>query len=140
MKILFVGDVFGKPGRDALLEWLPGFREERAVRLQDEYMMAGVKPIMTDPTLAERQQGAIAVVIEGIALHVLYSTDASAPIRFGRTLDQARRRVQTRHPARALVRSATRDASTDCATSLCAPAPAGDFDDLANPGTVPDGH
>jgi metallophosphoesterase (TIGR00282 family) len=23
--------VFGKPGRDALLEWLPGFREERAV-------------------------------------------------------------------------------------------------------------
>ena len=29
------------------------FREERAVRLQDEYMMAGVKPIMTDPTLAD---------------------------------------------------------------------------------------
>ena len=31
MRILFIGDVFGKPGRDALLGWLPGFREERAV-------------------------------------------------------------------------------------------------------------
>lgn len=31
MKILFVGDVFGQPGRAALLDWLPGFREERAV-------------------------------------------------------------------------------------------------------------
>ncbi|HZL64561.1 MAG TPA: YmdB family metallophosphoesterase, partial [Thermoleophilia bacterium] len=31
MKILFVGDVFGQPGRDALLKWLPGFREERSV-------------------------------------------------------------------------------------------------------------
>jgi metallophosphoesterase (TIGR00282 family) len=31
MKILFVGDVFGKPGRDALLEWLPGFRDQRSV-------------------------------------------------------------------------------------------------------------
>ena len=31
MRILFVGDVFGKPGRDALLRWLPGFCEERAV-------------------------------------------------------------------------------------------------------------
>ncbi len=31
MNILFVGDVFGQPGRAALLRWLPGFREERAV-------------------------------------------------------------------------------------------------------------
>jgi hypothetical protein len=31
MKILFVGDVFGQPGRDALLRWLPGFVAERAV-------------------------------------------------------------------------------------------------------------
>ena len=31
MNILFVGDVFGKPGREALQRWLPGFREERAV-------------------------------------------------------------------------------------------------------------
>ena len=31
VNILFVGDVFGQPGRDALLEWLPGFREERSV-------------------------------------------------------------------------------------------------------------
>jgi metallophosphoesterase (TIGR00282 family) len=31
MKILFIGDVFGKVGRDALLAWLPGFREERSV-------------------------------------------------------------------------------------------------------------
>ena len=31
MNILFVGDVFGQPGREALLRWLPGFREERAV-------------------------------------------------------------------------------------------------------------
>jgi metallophosphoesterase (TIGR00282 family) len=31
MRTLFVGDVFGQPGRDALLRWLPGFREERAV-------------------------------------------------------------------------------------------------------------
>jgi hypothetical protein len=31
MNILFVGDVFGKPGRDALLRWLPGVRQERAV-------------------------------------------------------------------------------------------------------------
>lgn len=31
MNLLFVGDVFGKPGRDALLRWLPGFVEERAV-------------------------------------------------------------------------------------------------------------
>ena len=31
MQILFIGDVFGQPGRDALLRWLPGFREARAV-------------------------------------------------------------------------------------------------------------
>ena len=31
MNILFVGDIFGKPGREALLRWLPGFVEERAV-------------------------------------------------------------------------------------------------------------
>lgn len=31
MRVLFVGDVFGKPGRDALLGWLPGFVDERAV-------------------------------------------------------------------------------------------------------------
>ena len=31
MNILFVADVFGKPGREALLRWLPGFRQERAV-------------------------------------------------------------------------------------------------------------
>ena len=31
MNILFVGDIFGKPGREALLRWLPGFAEERAV-------------------------------------------------------------------------------------------------------------
>lgn len=31
MQILFVGDLFGQPGRDALLRWLPGFKEERAV-------------------------------------------------------------------------------------------------------------
>ena len=31
MNILFVGDVFGKPGREALLRWLPGFREDNAV-------------------------------------------------------------------------------------------------------------
>ena len=31
MRILFVGDVFGQPGRDALLGWLPGYRAEHAV-------------------------------------------------------------------------------------------------------------
>lgn len=31
MKILFVGDVVGGPGRTALLEWLPGYREAAAV-------------------------------------------------------------------------------------------------------------
>ncbi len=31
MNILFVGDVFGQPGRDALLRWLPGYRAEHAV-------------------------------------------------------------------------------------------------------------
>jgi len=31
LNILFVGDVFGQPGREALLRWLPGFREARAV-------------------------------------------------------------------------------------------------------------
>jgi metallophosphoesterase (TIGR00282 family) len=31
MHILFVGDVFGQPGREALVGWLPRFREERAV-------------------------------------------------------------------------------------------------------------
>jgi 2',3'-cyclic-nucleotide 2'-phosphodiesterase len=31
MRILFVGDVFGQPGRDALLKWLPGYRQEHAV-------------------------------------------------------------------------------------------------------------
>ena len=31
MNILFVGDVFGKPGRDALLRWLPGFTDEHGV-------------------------------------------------------------------------------------------------------------
>jgi 2',3'-cyclic-nucleotide 2'-phosphodiesterase len=31
MRILFVGDVFGQPGREALLKWLPAYREEHAV-------------------------------------------------------------------------------------------------------------
>jgi len=31
VKLLFVGDVFGRPGRDALLNWLPGYRDEHAV-------------------------------------------------------------------------------------------------------------
>ncbi len=31
MRILFVGDVFGEPGRTALLDWLPGYRETAAV-------------------------------------------------------------------------------------------------------------
>lgn len=31
MNILFVGDVFGQPGRDALLGWLPAFKDARAV-------------------------------------------------------------------------------------------------------------
>ena len=31
MNILFVGDVFGKPGREALLRWLPGYRADNAV-------------------------------------------------------------------------------------------------------------
>ena len=31
MNLLFVGDVFGRPGRDALLGWLPGFVAERKV-------------------------------------------------------------------------------------------------------------
>jgi metallophosphoesterase (TIGR00282 family) len=31
VRILFVGDVFGQPGRDALLGWLPGFRAERDI-------------------------------------------------------------------------------------------------------------
>jgi hypothetical protein len=31
VRILFVGDVFGQPGRDALLKWLPGFRDENGV-------------------------------------------------------------------------------------------------------------
>jgi len=31
MNILFVGDVFGRPGRDALLRWLPGFVDDRQV-------------------------------------------------------------------------------------------------------------
>jgi len=31
MNILFVGDVFGQPGREALLGWLPAYREQHAV-------------------------------------------------------------------------------------------------------------
>jgi len=31
MRLLFVGDIFGRPGRDALLRWLPGFVDERQV-------------------------------------------------------------------------------------------------------------
>ena len=31
MRLLFVGDIFGRPGREALLRWLPGFADERAV-------------------------------------------------------------------------------------------------------------
>ena len=31
MRLLFVGDIFGKPGREALLRWLPGFVDEREV-------------------------------------------------------------------------------------------------------------
>jgi metallophosphoesterase (TIGR00282 family) len=31
VRLLFVGDVFGQPGRAALLSWLPGFREEAGV-------------------------------------------------------------------------------------------------------------
>ena len=31
MRLLFVGDIFGKPGREALLRWLPDFVDEREV-------------------------------------------------------------------------------------------------------------
>jgi 2',3'-cyclic-nucleotide 2'-phosphodiesterase len=31
MRLLFVGDVFGKPGREALLHWLPGYVAERGI-------------------------------------------------------------------------------------------------------------
>jgi hypothetical protein len=31
LNILFIGDVFGQPGREALARWLPGFREEHPV-------------------------------------------------------------------------------------------------------------
>lgn len=31
MNLLFIGDVFGQPGRDALLGWLPTFRDEHDV-------------------------------------------------------------------------------------------------------------
>ena len=31
MNILFIGDVFGQPDREAPLRWLPGFRDERTV-------------------------------------------------------------------------------------------------------------
>lgn len=31
MRILFVGDVFGRPGRDALVRWLPQARAERGI-------------------------------------------------------------------------------------------------------------
>ena len=31
MNILFVADIFGRPGRESLLRWLPGFKDERAV-------------------------------------------------------------------------------------------------------------
>jgi len=31
VKLLFVGDVFGRPGRSALLEWLPGYRAEQGI-------------------------------------------------------------------------------------------------------------
>jgi metallophosphoesterase (TIGR00282 family) len=31
VKLLFVGDVFGQPGRTALLEWLPAYRESRSI-------------------------------------------------------------------------------------------------------------
>jgi metallophosphoesterase (TIGR00282 family) len=31
LNILFVGDVFGQPGREALLRWLPAFKQERAI-------------------------------------------------------------------------------------------------------------
>jgi metallophosphoesterase (TIGR00282 family) len=31
MKILFIGDVFGRPGREAVGEWLPKFREEQSI-------------------------------------------------------------------------------------------------------------
>jgi metallophosphoesterase (TIGR00282 family) len=31
MRLLFVGDIFGRPGREALLRWLPGFVAERGV-------------------------------------------------------------------------------------------------------------
>lgn len=31
MKILFIGDVFGRPGRKALGEWLPGYRRDHGI-------------------------------------------------------------------------------------------------------------
>jgi 2',3'-cyclic-nucleotide 2'-phosphodiesterase len=31
MRLLFVGDVFGKPGREALLHWLPGYSDAREI-------------------------------------------------------------------------------------------------------------
>jgi 2',3'-cyclic-nucleotide 2'-phosphodiesterase len=31
MRILFIGDVFGRPGRDAITRWVPAFREARNI-------------------------------------------------------------------------------------------------------------
>lgn len=33
MRILFIGDIFGRPGRDALTQWLPEFRKAEAIDL-----------------------------------------------------------------------------------------------------------
>jgi metallophosphoesterase (TIGR00282 family) len=31
VKLLFIGDVFGQPGRDALTQWLPGFKDDGGI-------------------------------------------------------------------------------------------------------------
>lgn len=31
MRLLLIGDVFGRPGRDGVTAWLPAFRRERGV-------------------------------------------------------------------------------------------------------------
>ncbi|MFO7774788.1 MAG: YmdB family metallophosphoesterase, partial [Candidatus Hydrogenedentota bacterium] len=57
MKILFVGDIVGKPGRQALKEWLPVLREEYgldAVIVNGENAAGGlgVTPKLLDEILA----------------------------------------------------------------------------------------
>jgi hypothetical protein len=76
MNILFVGDVFGKPGREALLRWLPGFTEENAV----DFVIANGENAANGAGITSRSPAAAASGVDVITTGITCGAKGSVSI------------------------------------------------------------